>query len=58
MPYCEKGNLDTCISEIVQLDELKKVKFCYQICRGVNALHKKDIIHRDLKPQNILVDSL
>lgn len=40
MPYCEKGNLDTCINQINQLNELKKVDVCYQICRGVNALHK------------------
>lgn len=31
--------------------------FCYQILRGLKALHSAGIVHRDLKPANILLNS-
>ena len=36
-------------------NDLERVKYFAQICRGVLALHEANIIHRDLKPSNILV---
>lgn len=35
---------------------VKEVKnMSYQLCKGVNFLHKISIIHTDLKPENILL---
>jgi serine/threonine-protein kinase len=30
-------------------------KLCLEICKGINAAHKKNILHRDIKPQNIML---
>ena len=36
----------------------QKVKaIMYQLCSGLNYIHRNRIIHRDIKPQNILVDN-
>lgn len=33
------------------------VLIIYEICEGMNCIHKLNIIHRDLKPSNILITS-
>ena len=33
----------------------EKVQLCYEMAKGLHAIHSAGIIHRDLKPDNILV---
>ncbi len=32
-------------------------KITEQLCRGLEAAHKKGVVHQDLKPRNIMIDS-
>lgn len=38
------------------LPESHVKKYMYQLCRGVDHMHKNGIFHRDIKPENILVN--
>lgn len=31
------------------------MKYCYQLLKGLNDIHRKFIIHRDIKPENVFL---
>ncbi len=37
------------------LDERQIIQLTFEVCRAVEAAHRRGVIHRDLKPSNILV---
>ena len=49
LELCSNGNLSEFISIKNFLPEEEAFIFFFQICLGVDYLHKKNIIHRDLK---------
>ena len=59
MEYCDKGNLNTKITEIpanvLTIDETFYI--AYDIIKGLEYMHNKNIIHRDIKAENILLAS-
>lgn len=54
-PYCKKGSLKKNLKHISSLSEKVKINLCFQLAKGIQALHSQNIMHRDLKPGNILV---
>ncbi len=56
MQYIDGENLADLIRTSGTLSSETAISIAKQICRGIDAAHKKDIIHRDLKPQNIMID--
>eukprot|EP00118_Oscarella_pearsei_P028961 m.3360 g.3360 ORF g.3360 m.3360 type:complete len:410 (+) comp9303_c0_seq2:101-1330(+) len=39
------------------LPESRVKKIIFQVCRGLEFMHRKGIFHRDVKPENILISS-
>jgi serine/threonine protein kinase len=55
IPYFKNLDLETYIENYSCLKEIE-AKICFwQICQGVNYVHKKGFIHNDIKPGNILI---
>ncbi|MCX6565158.1 MAG: protein kinase [Candidatus Aminicenantes bacterium] len=57
MEYVPGQNLEQLLQASGTLTEATAVSITRQICRALDAAHKRGIIHRDLKPQNILIDA-
>ena len=55
LEYAEDGNLSHRLRKKTRLPESEAYHYFFQLCKGVEYLHKNDIIHRDLKPENILL---
>jgi serine/threonine protein kinase len=57
MEYCDKGNLNTKITEtpgnILSIEEAFYIT--WDIIKGLEYMHSKNIIHRDIKAENILL---
>ena len=53
--YILAGDLSDYLQNHLDLTELSKLLFCFQICRAIRYCHDRDIIHRDLKPMNIFI---
>ncbi len=56
MEYVEGTTLLEMLEEQGALPLETALDYAVQVCRGLEAAHRKGIVHRDLKPQNILVD--
>lgn len=41
--------------EMQQAEISTKLKWFYEICEGLQALHKENLIYRDIKPENIMI---
>jgi len=57
LPFCERGDLRTYLRDsknIVVVADL--VRFCHEICQGMQYLAEKNFIHRDLAARNCMVD--
>ena len=50
------NNVEELINKFGILDEAIIQKYCRQLLKGLEYLHKKKIYHKNLKPINILVD--
>lgn len=59
MEYAKKGDLSKIIGQYKKnrfyIQESVIKKYLYQICKGVEFLHRNNIIHRDLKCANIFL---
>ena len=58
LPFCELGDLRTYLRDsknVVVVADL--VRFCQEICSGMEYLASKNFIHRDLAARNCMVDS-
>lgn len=55
MEYVEGGDLMDLMSSLDLLTVEQILRYFYEICLGVGALHNHGIIHRDIKPENILI---
>ncbi len=56
MQYIEGKNLEQMITDSGAIKIENVLDYSRQICRGLQAAHRKGIVHLDLKPHNILVD--
>lgn len=54
MEYIHGKSIDTLMQER-QLTPGEIAHLTIQICKGLQAIHRKEIIHRDLKPGNIII---
>jgi ephrin-B len=59
LEYCEHGTLWEYVrSEPVdELDSLKLMSFCLDVCSGMHYLSSRRIVHRDVAARNVLVDA-
>ena len=59
MEYCDKGNLNTKVTEsqgnVLGLEETFYIT--WDIICGLEYMHNKNLIHRDIKAENILLSS-
>lgn len=56
MEYLEGGNLSDFIAKRkYNFTEEEAALVIYQICSGIDYLHKYGVVHRDLKPENIML---
>ena len=56
MEYLEGGNLSDFIAKRKYIfSEEEAALIIYQICSGIDYLHKYGVVHRDLKPENIML---
>lgn len=59
MEFAERGDLYRQIKKYKNARKLMKEDliwvYLYQICEGLQELHRKRIMHRDLKPKNIFL---
>ena len=59
MEYCDKGNLNTKITEtpgnMLSIEETFYIT--WDIIKGLEYMHSKNIIHRDIKAENILLST-
>lgn len=53
LEFAEKGNLFNYIKKNKKLTESEALVFFWQICSGIDYLHKHDVMHRDLKVNSI-----
>lgn len=56
MEYCEGKTLRAVLDEDWKQNEMRRVKWIWQIIDALKYLHDNKIIHRDLKPANIFLD--
>lgn len=56
MEYMEGGALTDVIDNNT-LTEEQIATICFETCKGLQHLHRKNIIHRDIKSDNMLLDS-
>ena len=57
LPFCERGDLRAYLrnsQNIVVVADL--VRYCHEICQGMEYLASKNFIHRDLAARNCMVD--
>jgi serine/threonine protein kinase/tetratricopeptide (TPR) repeat protein len=56
MKYIDGTSLKELIRAAGRLNLEKALNVAVQVCRALDAAHRRGIIHRDLKPQNIMLD--
>jgi serine/threonine protein kinase len=57
MEHLKGNNLSSYIEYQNSICNKRKVEIMYQICRGIEYLHRLGITHRDIKPANIAMTS-
>merc|ERR1712096_190488 len=53
--YCDRRSLEPLLTSREPLNWQTRINMCYQICKGVEFLHRLKVIHRDIKPANVLL---
>ncbi|HEX8924871.1 MAG TPA: serine/threonine-protein kinase, partial [Terriglobales bacterium] len=56
MKFVHGQDLGGLMTEGKGIEPERAAEIMYQVCEGLEAVHKQGIIHRDLKPGNIMLD--
>ena len=55
--FIERNLLEEIEKTSSGMGETRTREVIFQVCRGVDYMHRNNFIHRDLKPENILINS-
>ncbi|CAL4136726.1 unnamed protein product, partial [Meganyctiphanes norvegica] len=56
--YCDGGDLNAYIKAcVVEMPELRILKWSIQLSAGLDYIHKMNLIHRDIKPHNVFLSA-
>ena len=56
MEYAEGGSVIDWVERHGPMPPRMATNVVLELCRGIDAAHRRGVIHRDIKPQNLLVD--
>jgi serine/threonine protein kinase len=55
MEYVEGRDLKQILKELAPFSSQQAITIAIEICRALEAAHRRNLVHRDIKPHNILV---